>query len=82
MATFLGVHDMGSEQPEENMTGSWEAYKAACTKLGLNANHAYINASKGRAYCLTDAVSADEVQKAHDEAGVPINEIIEVKEIS
>jgi hypothetical protein len=79
MATFLGIHDMGGGMPDDKAKGSWEAYKAACDKLGSSAMHVHYSAEKGRAFCLTEAATADDVQKAHDEAGVPVNEILEVQ---
>jgi hypothetical protein len=79
MATFLGLHDMGASSPDEQMKSAWEAYKAACGKLGAKGLHVHFNAGKGRAFCLTEADSADTVQKAHTEAGVPVNEVLEVQ---
>jgi len=79
MGTFLGVHDMGASLSEDEFKASWEAYKLACNKLGCSAQHVHYNAEKGRGFCLTEASSSDEVQKAHDEAGVPLVEILEVK---
>jgi hypothetical protein len=79
MTTYLGIHDMGQAVPEEQMGSSWEAYKTACDKLGCSAQHVHFNARAGRAFCLTEATSADLVQKAHDEAGVPLVEVLEVQ---
>jgi hypothetical protein len=79
MGTFLGVHDMGTSLSEDEFKASWEAYKSACSKLGCTAQHVHYNAEKGRGFCLTEASSAEEVQKAHDEAGVAFVEILEVK---
>jgi hypothetical protein len=79
MSVFIGVHDMGSSVTDGRIEKSWETYKAACTKLGCTPLTAYSSAEKGKAFCVTEASSAGEVQKAHDEAGVPINEILEVK---
>lgn len=79
MATFMGFHDMGGSSDEDSIKSSWEKYKESCSKMGLKAQHAHYSADKGRAYCVTEASSADEVQKAHDDAGVPINEILEIQ---
>lgn len=68
MATFLGVHDMGTAITKEKMAVSWEAYKAACAAAGCIPKHAHYNAQQGKAYCVTDANSAADVQKAHDVA--------------
>jgi hypothetical protein len=79
MAVYLGIHDMGQAVPEDQMKSSWEAYKAACDKHSCTAIRAHIAAGQGKAFCLTEASSSDEVHAAHDEAGVPIKEILEVQ---
>lgn len=82
MAMFVGVHTMGTSMPEDKMKESWESYKVACAKAGLTAKHAHMNAEQGKAFCVTEANSSEEVQKAHEAAGVPVNEIIEVKDFN
>lgn len=82
MGLFIGIHDMGGAMSDEKMQSSWEAYKAACTKLGCSPKHAHASAEHGRAFCITEADSADMVQKAHDEAKVPVNEVFEVTDLS
>ena len=82
MATFLGVHDMNGPVEDQAVSKNWEAYKASCVKLGLSAKHAHTSSQHGKAFCITEADSADAVQKAHDDAGVPVNEIIEVQDLS
>jgi hypothetical protein len=79
MALFMGVHNMGSPMPAENLKASWEAYKAACTIHNCKPVRSHMNASKGKAFCLTEAASEADVQAAHAEAKVPVNEIIEVE---
>ncbi len=81
MALFLGIHNMGDGVTDEVVLQSWEAYKTACESLGCSAKHAHANARQGRAFCITEATSANLVQQAHDEAKVPVNEIIEVVDL-
>lgn len=81
MALFIGIHNMGGPVSDEAVANNWESYKAACTSLGCSPKHAHSNAGQGKAFCLTEADTADLVQKAHDNANVPVNEIIEVKEL-
>ncbi len=81
MALFMGIHDMGGEATDEAIEQSWSAYKEACVKLGCSPQHAHYNASLGRAYCITEADSADMVQKAHDDAQVAVSEVLEIKEL-
>ncbi len=73
---------MGSAVDDEAIQQNWEKYKETCAKAGLSAKHAHASATKGRAYCITDADSVESVQKAHDDANVPVNEIIEVKDLT
>lgn len=83
MALYIGVHNMGPSSITDDMAQkSWDAYKTACGRLGGNALHTHYNVEQGKAFCLTEAPSADIVQKGHDEASVPISEIIEVKELN
>ena len=76
-----GIHDMGGSVPANDVSSNWEAYKSACGTLGCKPIRAHYNAEQGKAYCVTEADSADQVQKAHDEAKVPVNEILEVKDL-
>ncbi|HSX27463.1 MAG TPA: nickel-binding protein [Patescibacteria group bacterium] len=82
MALFIGLHTMGEGMTEDMARQSWESYKAACAKLGLSPQHAHISTQQGKAFCITEADSADSVQKAHDEAKVPIDEVMEVKDLT
>jgi hypothetical protein len=79
MAMFLGVHDMGGAVDDGTMGQNWSNYKAACANYGIKPLHVHFSGQKGRAYCVTEADSADQVQKAHQEAGAPPLEIIEVQ---
>ncbi len=81
MALFMGVHDKGEPVSDEMVTQNWEAYKTACVKLGLAPKHAHVSAQHGKAFCITEAASADLVQQAHDEANVPVNEVLEVVDL-
>ncbi len=81
MALFMGLHNMGGSITDEKMKQNWEAYKEACASLGCSAKHAHANTQQGKAFCITEADSADLVQKAHDDAQVPVNEILEVQDL-
>jgi hypothetical protein len=81
MALFIGVHDMGSPTTDQELMASWQTYKTACANHNCKPVRAHLNAAKGKGFCLTEANSEAEVQAAHDEAKVPVNEIIEVEVI-
>ena len=73
MALFFGVHDL-----KKNMGNGREGYKKACTEVGCRAIHAYSNDVKKVGYCVTEALSVDEVRKAHENANIPLEDVFEV----
>ena len=81
MPIFLGVHDMGETISDEMAEESWSKYQKAAKKHGDEPWKTYYNAKEGRAFCITEAESAKVVQDAHDEAGVPVKEVIEVQKL-
>jgi hypothetical protein len=82
MALFMGIHDMGGTVAVDAVVQNWDKYKEACVEMGCTPQHAHYNAGQGKAFCITEADSADTVQKAHDNANVPVNEILEIKDLS
>ena len=81
MGTFLGIHDKGASVTDDEAVASWTAYKTAATAMGCTPKHSHYSAEKGKGFCVTEANSAEEVQKAHDNAKVPVNEIYEIKDL-
>lgn len=78
MAEFLGVHKLDPSMSEADVVAGFETYKETATKMGLKPLHAHVSMEKGFAYCLTEANSAEEVQKAH-EGAAPLADVVEVK---
>lgn len=65
---------------EEDQKAGWEAYKAECNKHGCKPIRAHLSPETGKAFCLTEASSADEVMAAHKESAKPSEpEVIEVQ---
>jgi len=84
MAQFLGVHkisDTGTVTDQES-ADAFHKYQDAARKMGLNATHVHYSLEKGFAYCITEAQSADQVRKAHANANIPLDDVIEVKTVS
>lgn len=81
MALFLGIHDMGGPISEESIQNSWSSYKKACGNHNCQPLHAHVGAEHGKAFCITEAQSVQDVQAAHDEAKVPVKEVIPVKDL-
>lgn len=81
MPVYLGVHNMGQALNEEEFKASWTKYKEECAKRGAEAHKVYYNAEAGRGFCVTEANSADDVRAAHEEVGVPVDELVEVQKL-
>lgn len=81
MARFLGVHKLTQEFTDQEIEEGYSKYKASAMAKGLRPLSAVYNQEKGFAYCQTEAESADQVRKAHEEAGISIEDVIEVKPI-
>ena len=72
---------MGAGTTDDKAVQSWTAYKEGCAKVGCQPKHAHYSTEQGKGYCITEADSADMVQKAHDEANVPVDEVVENKDL-
>ena len=78
MALFLGMHDMGGPSTDEETQANWSKYKAAAGKRGSKGLRVHYNSAKGKAFCLTEADSEDQVRAAHQDANIPLNDVLEV----
>lgn len=65
MALYLGVHS-GINMPKDKVDGAWAKYKDSCANLDLEAHKLYYNVAEGKAFCITEAPSKEEVVKAHE----------------
>lgn len=80
MRLYLGIHDFGGPQTDDGQIAGWTAYKASCDKHGCKAIRVHLSPKEGKAFCLTEASSADEVLTAHKESDVPSSPtIVEVQ---
>jgi hypothetical protein len=78
MAEFMDVHrGMVGISPE----GLMEAHQADLAIQGeedVDFKHAWADPKSGMVFCLSEAPSADAVQRIHERAGHPADEIYEV----
>ena len=81
MPVFLGVHVVGHAMAEKQVKDIWSRYKEAAKKHGAEGLKTYYNAEEGRAFCITEAKSAADVDAAHAEINMPTKELIEVQKI-
>lgn len=79
MSVFIGIHQMPGPVDESEIQKGWASYKEACAKRGLKAIRVGYNAQKGRAHCLTEAPTENDVREAHSDINLLPQEIIEVK---
>ncbi len=78
MPRFIGKHTFTPGATEEQVKENWEKYKTAAEAKGLKTIHALYSREKGFAYCETEAASTQEVEQAHKDAGVPVDEVIQM----
>jgi len=82
MAQFLGIHNISKMLIDESKPiegDPWTAYKASCAKRGdCKALHVHFNEKAGKAFCVSEAESADVVRAAHADVNLALEDIIEV----
>ena len=81
---FLDTHDRRSGSfPAQLTPAAFEAfyatYEAACFAEGVVPIRTHVGYADGRAFCLNMAPDADAVRRAHERAGLPFDEIVEVQ---
>lgn len=79
MTVFLGVHKLPSDATDATATEGFAKYKEKARAKGLTPLSAVYSLEKGFAYCQTEAENADQVRKAHEEAEIPLEDVIEIK---
>ncbi|HSW85626.1 MAG TPA: nickel-binding protein [Candidatus Saccharimonadales bacterium] len=82
MAQFLGIHDVNDllvDTTKELAGDPWEAYKTVCAAHNCKPLHVHFNKSVGKAFCVTEANASTDVQAAHDDANLKLQDLIEVE---
>ena len=78
MPEFMDVHkNMKGVTPEQLMEAH-NADLAIQDEEGTDFKHAWADPSSGMVFCLSEAPSAEAVQRIHERAGHPADEIYEV----
>lgn len=78
MALFLGIHKIPEGMSLDDAREGWSAYKQNATEMGINPLHTAVSLERGFAYCQTEADSAEKVKEAHEKAGVPVDDVVEI----
>ncbi|WP_336214116.1 SCO4226 family nickel-binding protein [Nonomuraea sp. LPB2021202275-12-8] len=75
MAKFMDVHHGMTGITGEQLKQAHAADLAIQTEEGVTFEHAWADPDEGVIYCLSEAPDADAVQRIHQRAGHPADEI-------
>lgn len=75
MAKFMDVHHGMTGITEEQLKQAHATDLAIQSEEGVTFEHAWADPDEGVVYCLSEAPDADAVQRIHQRAGHPADEI-------
>lgn len=78
MPEFMDVHTSMVGVTAEQLLEAHEADLAIQDDEGVNFKHAWADPTTGHVFCLSEAPSAEAVQKIHQRAGHPADEVHEI----
>jgi hypothetical protein len=78
MAEFMDVHRGMVDITPDGLMEAHQADLAIQGEEGVDFKHAWADPKSGMVFCLSEAPSAEAVQRIHERAGHPTDEIYEV----
>ena len=78
MPEFMDVHTTKKGVTSEALAEAHDADLASQGEEGVNFKHAWADPESGMVFCLSEAPSAEAVQRIHERAGHPADNIYEV----
>ncbi|WP_439680590.1 SCO4226 family nickel-binding protein [Embleya sp. MST-111070] len=75
MATFMDVHTGMTGITDEQLAAAHQADLAIEGEEGVHFKQAWADPESGTVYCLSEAPTADAVQRIHERAGHPADKI-------
>lgn len=78
MPEFMDVHTSMKGVTSEALKQAHDADLAIQDDENVNFKHAWADPESGMVFCLSEAPSADAVQRIHERAGHPADQIYEV----
>ena len=78
MAEFMDVHHGMVDITHEGLMEAHQADLAIQGDEGVDFKHAWADPKSGMVFCLSEAPNAEAVQRIHERAGHPADEIYEV----
>ena len=78
MPEYMDVHTQMRGVTTEALNEAHQADLAIQDDEGVNFKHAWADPTTGMVFCLSEAPSAEAVQKIHERAGHPADNVYEV----
>jgi hypothetical protein len=78
MAQFMDVHTSMSGVSSADLAAAHQADLDIQADEGVEFQHAWADPASGHVFCLSEAPSAEAVQRIHERAGHPADEIHEI----
>ena len=78
MAQFMDVHTTMTGVTSEALAEAHQSYLNIQGEEGVTFHQAWADPKTGHVFCLSDAPSAEAVQRIHERAGHPADEIHEI----
>ena len=79
MPKFMDVHEGMVDITPEALAAAHAADLAIQAEEGVSFDHAWADPVSGKVFCLSEAPSADAIQRIHTRNGIPPTEIYELK---
>ena len=78
MATFMDVHEGFFGVTAEQLKAAHEADLAIESDEGMHFEKAWLDPESGKVFCLSTGPSKEAVQRIHERAGHPCDQVFEV----
>ncbi len=78
MAQFMDVHTGMTGVTDDQLAAAHQADLDNQGDEGVNFTHAWADPATGHVFCLSEGPSAEAVQRVHERAGHPADEIHEI----
>ncbi|WP_031168237.1 SCO4226 family nickel-binding protein [Streptosporangium roseum] len=75
MTKFMDVHRGMAGITDQQLRDAHDADLAIQAEEGVSFEHAWADPAEGLVYCLSEAPDAEAVQRVHERAGHPADEI-------
>lgn len=78
MPKFMDVHDGFVDVTAEQLKQAHDADLAIESEEGVHFEHAWLDPDSGKVFCLSSGPSKQAVQRIHERAGHPTDQIYEL----